>query len=43
MRFSSAGWEEALKDEKFKGELLTKLQPVPEENNLPFFKLPVHR
>lgn len=32
--------EEALKDEKFKGELLTKLQPVPEEKPNPVFKLP---
>ena len=32
--------EEALKDEKFKGELLTKLQPVPEEKPNTVFKLP---
>jgi hypothetical protein len=32
--------EEALKDEKFKGELLTKLQPPPEEKPGSVFKLP---
>lgn len=33
--------DEALKDEKFKGELLTKLQPAPEEQPAkPVFKLP---
>ncbi len=32
--------EEALKDEKFKGELLTKLQPPSEEQPKPVFKLP---
>lgn len=32
--------EEALKDEKFKGELLTKLQPAPEEKPTTVFKLP---
>jgi hypothetical protein len=34
--------EEALKDEKFKGELLTKLQPPAEEKPGSVFKLP-HR
>jgi hypothetical protein len=32
--------EEALKDEKFKGELLTKLQPPAEEKPGSVFKLP---
>lgn len=32
--------EEALKDDKFKGELLTKLQPPSEEQPKPVFKLP---
>lgn len=32
--------DEALKDEKFKGELLTKLQPAPEEKPTTVFKLP---
>lgn len=32
--------EEALKDDKFKGELLTKLQPAPEDKPNPVFKLP---
>jgi hypothetical protein len=32
--------EEALKDEKFKGELLAKLNPAPEEKPKPVFQVP---
>lgn len=32
--------EEALKDDKFKGELLTKLQPAPAEKPKPVFEIP---